>query len=102
MIADFYQLLHILFLIGRRKYMVFLSHLFFSQSGLVKSAGGGSADIASDQRIEAVHGKCFLCQQDVAPRFLLQLPKTGQILNYLFFIHHITRRGYIFPHRQPP
>ena len=65
MVADRHQFLHVRFFISRCKNMILFSHFFISQSGFVQAAGSCAADVPPDHRIKAVHGKCFLCQQNM-------------------------------------
>ena len=66
MAAVFQNFLHLLLPVGRRKDMVFQAHLLISQPRLIQPAGRRPVQILSDQRIDAVHGKCFLRQQNSA------------------------------------
>ena len=81
MIADCHQFLHIRFFISRCKNMIFFSHLFISKSCLIQSARCCSADILTDHRIQAVHRKCFLGEQDVTAALLLKMLKNLQIFS---------------------
>ena len=72
---------------GRGIHMVFFSHLFPAQSRLVQPAGRRPIQILPDQRIQGIHGKGFLRQQNSASGFfpdfvqLLQIPDQGIFLN---------------------
>ena len=90
MVADRHQFLHVRFFISRCKNMILFSHLFISQSGFVQAAGGCAADVPPDHRIKAVHGKCFLCQQNMTACILFQLLQDFKIVSDFAFIHYIT------------
>ena len=98
MVADLHQFFHIFFFVCRCKDMIFFSHLFISKSCLIQSARCCSADILTDHRIQAVHGKCFLGEQDVTAALLLKIRKNLQIFSDFAFIHNIARCRQIFPH----
>ena len=98
MVADLHQFFHIFFFVCRCKDMIFFSHLFISKSCLIQSARCCSADILTDHRIQAVHRKCFLGEQDVTAALLLKIRKNLQIFSDFAFIHNIARCRQIFPH----
>ena len=66
MAAVFQDFLHLLFPVSGREDVIFPAHLLIAQPRFVQPAGSGSVQILTDQRIDAVHGKCLLGQQDSA------------------------------------
>ena len=68
-------------------------HLLPAQLGFVQAAGCGSAQVLSNQRVQGVHGKGFLGQQDLRPRPLHNAFQHFQVPFYQSLIHHIAWGG---------
>ena len=71
MFADIGDLADLGFLEGRSEYMVLLSHFFISKLCLEESAGCGSVQILSDQRVLKEVRECLLGKEDLTAGVIL-------------------------------
>ena len=79
--------------------MVLFVHFLPAQPGLKKAAGGTAGQVLADERIEGVHGKRLLSQQNVASGPVHHPPENLQILLQLGNVHKIAGGGkFMLPH----
>ena len=103
MVADAHQLVKILIPVGRRKNVVFPSHLLFSETCLIKPACRGTRKVLPDQRIELIGGKRFLRKEDPAPGPLLHAVQNLKIGNQPVPVYDVDRgRKLLYFHFSQP
>ena len=85
------KFLKFVFPVSRREHMRLPAKFFFSKPCLVKTAGCGTGQILTDQRINRKHGKGFLCEKDPAGTLLFYFFQQLQIPEQAFFINEKIR-----------
>lgn len=97
MVANLHDFGKILFLIRRRKYVIFLTrHKFMRQLRLKNTARRSARNISANHRIKIKHGKGFLRQQNMTAGFVLHRLQNFQIFPQFAFIYNVARCIHIF------
>lgn len=76
--------------------MIFLAHLFMSETCFIQTTCGRTAQVFSNQRIHSCHGKCLLCKYNFRTCTLHYTVQDFQVSLNQSFVNNKTRRRQLF------